>query len=86
LLIAAAAEREVNVWGEFLAIAVHQESRTVWIAQGDYTGERIEIKGSTATSAVALCEKAAHSMTTVRRHRGGVTGSIPVAPTISVRP
>jgi hypothetical protein len=48
LLIAAAAEREVNVWGDFLAIAVHQESRAVWIAQDDYMGERIEIKGSTS--------------------------------------
>ena len=52
-------ERKVNVWGNLLVIDVYEESRRVWVAQGDYMDERIAVKGSTATSAAALWEKAA---------------------------
>ncbi len=61
-------ERKVNVWGEPFVIRVYEESKTVWIAQGDYVGERIEVKGSTATSAAALWEKAARDR--LNRHGG----------------
>ena len=29
-------------------ITVHQKSKTVWVAVGDYMGERIEVEGSSA--------------------------------------
>src|SRR5262245_36334297 len=57
-------ERKVNVWGRVLVISVLQESKTVWIAQGDYMDERIEVKGATATSAAALWERAARQKNT----------------------
>ena len=52
-------ERKVNVWGKVLAISVSQQSKRVWTAQGDYMGARIEAQGATASSAVALWERAA---------------------------
>jgi hypothetical protein len=52
-------ERKANVWGKIVAISVSQESKGLWIARGDYMGEKIEAKGATATSAAALWEGAA---------------------------
>jgi len=52
-------ERKVNVWGKVLEISVSQQSKGVWSAQGEYMGARIEVQGATATSAVALWERAA---------------------------
>jgi len=44
-------ERTVRVHEELLKIIVYQKSPTVWIAVGDYMGERIEVKGSSVTTA-----------------------------------
>jgi hypothetical protein len=46
-------ERTVRVWGNTYTVRVHQKSKSVWIAVGDYRGERIEGKGTSLTSAVA---------------------------------
>ena len=59
-------ERKANVWGKVLAIRVVQQSKGVWIAQGDYQGQRIEAKGATPTSAAAMWERAARQKDTGR--------------------
>ena len=41
-------ERTVHVWAIPHVITVSQKSETVWVAVGDYMGERIEVKGSSA--------------------------------------
>jgi hypothetical protein len=47
------------VWNEGWKITVYQKSKTVWIAVGDYRGERIEVKGSSERSAIAAWKEAA---------------------------
>ena len=44
-------ERTVYVWAIPHVIAVYQKSKTVWVAVGDYMGERIEVQGSSANVA-----------------------------------
>lgn len=44
-------KRTVNVWGKPHEISVHRESKTVWIAVGEYMGERLEVKGRTESQA-----------------------------------
>jgi len=41
-------ERTVYVWTIPHLITVYQKSEAVWLAVGDYRGERIEAKGSSA--------------------------------------
>jgi hypothetical protein len=50
---------EVEVWGKPHKISVYQKSKTVWIAVGEYMGERIEVKGSSSGSAVRLWRETA---------------------------
>jgi hypothetical protein len=51
-------ERTVHVWAVPHVITVHQKSETVWLAVGDYRGERIEIEGSSADVAAKWVEAA----------------------------
>jgi len=44
-------EMAVEVWGEPYTIKVHQKSKSVWIAVGEYMGTRIEGKGSSPSAA-----------------------------------
>jgi hypothetical protein len=39
-------ERTVHVWAVPYVITIYQESEAVWLAVGDYRGERIETNGS----------------------------------------
>jgi hypothetical protein len=43
----------VFVWDKPYEITVHQKSKTVWIARGEYLGEQLESKGSSQTAAAA---------------------------------
>lgn len=52
-------ERTVQVWGRSQTVSVHQKSKSVWIAVGDYMSQRIECKGRSAGSALALWADAA---------------------------
>jgi hypothetical protein len=45
-------EQTVRVWGKSYTITVFQKHKTVWIAVGEYMGEHIEGKGSSAGSAI----------------------------------
>jgi hypothetical protein len=49
----------VKVWGEDVEVTVHQKSKSVWIARGDYMGEQIETKGQTSGAAVIRWREAA---------------------------
>lgn len=44
-------KQTVKVWDQPYEISVRQKSKTVWIAVGEYRGERIESKGRTASQA-----------------------------------
>ena len=54
-----ATQETVLVWGKEYEIIVHQKSKTVWIAVGEYMGNRIEAKGSSPSSAAAHWSEAA---------------------------
>jgi len=49
----------VNVWGKPIEIAVHQKSKSVWVATGDYMGKRIEAQGRTEGAATKLWRETA---------------------------
>jgi hypothetical protein len=49
----------VNVWDEPHEITVNQKSKTVWIAVGEYMGQRIEVKGRTESQAASAWREAA---------------------------
>jgi hypothetical protein len=51
-------ERTVHVWAIPHIITVCQKSEAVWLAVGDYGGERIEIEGSSADVAAKWVEAA----------------------------
>ncbi|MDO9412653.1 MAG: hypothetical protein Q7T81_08790 [Pseudolabrys sp.] len=41
----------VTVWSDTVEIDVHQKSKTVWIASGEYNGKSHEVKRSTPGAA-----------------------------------
>jgi hypothetical protein len=52
-------EHVVKVWEQQCRISVHQKSKSVWIAVGNYLGERVEVKGRSETQAVSAWREAA---------------------------
>jgi hypothetical protein len=52
-------EERVGVNGRLHTITVIQKSKTVWFAVGDYRGERIEVKGTSAKNAAKYWVEAA---------------------------
>jgi hypothetical protein len=53
-------ERTVLLYDTPCTITVSHPSKTVWVAVGDYRGERIEVKGSSANNAAQHWVSAAH--------------------------
>jgi hypothetical protein len=49
----------VTVWNKDYEITVVQKSKTVWIAVGEYKDDRLEVKGSSASSAASAWREAA---------------------------
>lgn len=49
----------VEVWGKKYEITVHQKSKSVWIARGEYMGEQIETKDSSESTAIKRWKEAA---------------------------
>jgi hypothetical protein len=45
------ATREVYLGHELYVIEVYQRTKSIWIAVGDYCGERIEVKSTSAAAA-----------------------------------
>jgi hypothetical protein len=54
-------ERTVLLYDTPCTIAISHRSMTVWVAVGDYIGERIEVKGSSANVAAKHWVEAARS-------------------------
>lgn len=52
-------QEAVEVWGQSCTVSVHQKSKTVWIAVGNYMGVRIETKDSTKSTALKRWQEAA---------------------------
>ena len=52
-------ELTVTVWNTQVMIDVYQSSKSIWVAVGEYHGERIEVKGKTQTQAVSSWREAA---------------------------
>jgi hypothetical protein len=52
-------KHRVTVWGEAITVEVHQVSKSVWIASGEYMGQRIDTKDRTASSAAKRWREAA---------------------------
>lgn len=52
-------ERTVLVWDKPQKINVYQKSKSVWIAVGVYMDKTIEVKGSSANSAMSHWSEAA---------------------------
>ena len=52
-MIGQAFERTVTVWNESCSVTAYHQSKTVWVAVGDYMGERVETKGSSLNSALS---------------------------------
>jgi hypothetical protein len=46
-------EITVRVWGKPHVVTVHQKSKSVWIARGEYMGESHETKDTSPRSAAA---------------------------------
>jgi len=51
-------KRTVQVWAIPHVISLYQKSKTVWVAVGDYMGERIEVEGSSANVTAKWVEAA----------------------------
>lgn len=46
-------ESTILVWDRPYEISVYQKSKSVWVAVGDYEGQRIEVKGRSQSQAIA---------------------------------
>ena len=52
-------EHTVEVWGKPHKVTVHQKSKSVWVASGEYMGKHIEVKDRSASTAIAQWKEAA---------------------------
>jgi hypothetical protein len=50
---------QITVWNKTIEVSVTQSSKSVWIAVGEYMGERIETKDATQGSALKRWQEAA---------------------------
>lgn len=46
------AEHIVDVWDKPHTVTVHQKSKSVWVAVGEYHGERLEVTSRSESQAV----------------------------------
>ena len=47
-------ERRVKVWGKPCSVTVYRESKSVWVAVGDYMGESIRVQDSSKGGATRI--------------------------------
>ena len=52
-------DKIVKIWDQEVTVSLHQSSKTVWHAVGQYMGQRIETKGRTWSQALSLWRGAA---------------------------
>src|SRR5689334_7251096 len=60
LLMYQSMKRTVRVWDKQYEISSYQTSKSVWVAVGEYEGRRVEVKGSSASSAAKHWQATAH--------------------------
>lgn len=58
-MIGAEREHKVTIWSQSHTVSAYQKSKSVWVAIGDYMGERIETKGSSVNSALTAWKNTA---------------------------
>ena len=58
-MISAEREHKVTVWSQSHTVTVYKKSKSVWMVVGDYMGQAIETKGSSADSALTVWKNAA---------------------------
>lgn len=51
----------VEVWGKRIEVDVHQKSKSVWIASGEYLGKRFDASDRSQNSALKRWQEAARS-------------------------
>jgi hypothetical protein len=54
---------DVEVCGEALGIQIYRISKTVWVATGEYLGERIEVRDTSPTAAAIGWRQTAEGLT-----------------------
>ncbi len=54
-------KQRVTVWGEALEVSVHQKSKSVWVASGEYLGKHITTQDRTPSTAAKRWGEAARS-------------------------
>ena len=54
--------RRVIVWGKPQEVTIAQKSKTVWIATGEYMGQRIETKGASQSANVGGRQQSTREM------------------------
>ncbi|MBY5812902.1 hypothetical protein [Rhizobium leguminosarum] len=52
-------DHKVEVWGRMVEVSIHQSSKSVWVAVGEYMGQRVEVKGRSSGAALSLWKDAA---------------------------
>lgn len=52
-------EHTVMVWDKPHKVTVHQNSKSVWVAVGEYMGETLETKGRSQSQALSAWREAA---------------------------
>ncbi len=52
-------QHTVEVWGKSYTVITHQKSKSVWIAVGEYMGQRIEVKDRSKATAIKRWREAA---------------------------
>jgi hypothetical protein len=52
-------KRIVSVWGSNCEVTVEQQSKSVWVASGDYMGVLLSTKDRTAATALKRWQEAA---------------------------
>ena len=58
-MIGAEREHKVTVWSQSHTVSTYQKSKSVWVAVGDYMGERIETKGTSVGSVLTAWKNTA---------------------------
>jgi len=54
-------QHSIDVSGQYCAVHVYQFAKNVWIADGEFLGDQLRARGSTARKAVSAWRKAAES-------------------------
>ena len=63
------AEHIIKIWEKPHAVSVHRESKSVWVAIGDYMGESIRVQGRSESAALRHWCEAARNKATEKKEK-----------------